>query len=722
MPRNVKKISVFIVPLFLSLFAIQGKATTAIMLSDSELAVSSRLIVTGEIRSVVSAWDDTHTYAWTYIEVSCERVLKGEVGNQTIVVKQLGGDFADSGLHVFGQPKFAQGQKVLLYLNTAPDGSLRIAHNFMGKFSIESDAATGQLLATRSLLESEVQLLKFHDSADITQRAPLKSHIQNIRKFLREQPERVAQYDAINQSVALLPVPVEYNRVKSGAGNISPQFEVTGGGVRWMEADSGQAINFYLNSTNSPVSSGGATEITSGMNAWSAQSGANIRLQIAGQTASCGSQGDGSNVISFADCLSQLQPPVGCSGVLAQTTVRYTSETRVVGGRTFRRLVESDIVFNRGMNCFLGNSNNLAEVACHELGHAIGLDHSADTAAIMWASARGNRGAVLGDDDKAGVLAIYPSTGGTGGGTGGGGTTTIDEAAFITQSVPTTMTAGQTYSASVTMRNRGNTTWSNSYKLRSENPTGNSIWGVSTLNVPFSIVPLLDATFLFTVTAPTTPGTYNFQWRMTKDGTGGFGSVSSNITITVEASGGTGGGGPVKITSLTMANGVVGSTYKQVLTAAGGRAPYTWQIINGNLPPGLTLTQSGTIEGVPSRAGAYPVGLQVFDVTANPTVSDTLRVTLTINDQSGGGGGLPPNTPVISRVKIKGEKKLFVIGQNFSSQSFIILNGQFLEPTSYEFDNGVGTLFYKGRLTLNETGANTVKVINGSTISGIYIF
>lgn len=720
MPRNVKKFSVFIAPLLLLLFAVRGSATSAIMLSDSELAVSSRVIVTGEVRSIVSAWDDTHTYAWTYIEVSCERVLKGQLESQTIVVKQLGGDFADSGLHVFGQPKYKQGQKVLLYLNTAPDGSLRIAHNFMGKFSIESDAATGQLFVVRSLREPEVQLYALADSRDITERAPLKEHLQKIRRFLRDQPELVAQYEAANQQVALLPVPFEYSRVKSAAGNLTPQFELTAGGLRWMEADSGQAINFYFNPANSPVSSGGSTEITNGMNAWSAQSGANIRLQIAAQTASCGLQSDGTNVISFADCLGQLQPPAGCSGVLAQTSVRYTSETRVVGGITFHRIFEADIVFNRGMNCFLGNTANLSEVACHELGHAIGLDHSANSAAIMWASARGNRGAVLGDDDKAGVLAIYPSTGGGGGGGGGGGTTTIDEAAYITQSIPTSMIAGQTYSASVTMRNRGNTTWNSTYKLRSENPTGNTIWGVSAVNVPFNIVPLLDATFLFTVTAPPTPGAYNFQWRMMKDG-GGFGSLTPNLTINVEAGGGSGGSGTVKITSATVADGVVGTIYKQILSATGGRAPYTWQLTNGNLPPGLTLNSTGTIEGTPTRSGSYTVGLQVFDVTSNPLVSDTARITINIAEQGGGGGGIG-NIPVIIRVKIKGTKKLFVIGQNFSSQSYIILNGQFLEPTSYEFDSGVGTLFYKGRLTLNEEGANNLKVITGSTTSTTFVF
>src|SRR5262249_60953283 len=85
-------------------------------------------------------------------------------------------------------------------------------------------------------------------------------------------------------------------------------------------------------------------------------------------------------------------------------------------------ITEADVVFNRGMDCFLGISANLAEVCCHELGHAIGMAHSNDPTAIMWAVAHGGgRDATLGNDDKTGVLTIYPSTGGSGGGRAGGG-------------------------------------------------------------------------------------------------------------------------------------------------------------------------------------------------------------------------------------------------------------------------------------------------------------
>jgi hypothetical protein len=719
MPRINRNYSLFIALFILAFFSIRAQATTAVMVSDEDLAISSRFIVIGEVRSVTRVWDDTHTQAWTYVEVYCERVLKGELQSQTIVLKQLGADFADSGFHVFGQPKFITGQQTLLYLNTSADGSLRVAHNFMGKFNIEADPVSGQSLVSRSLQESEVELLSVHKETEITERAQLKEHIRKIRKSLRERSDAVAGYDVIHRARVLVEVPFEFARIQKQEGSISPQFEFSGGGVRWMEADSGQAVNFAINNSRSPVSGGGSNEMTTAMNAWASQSGSSIRLQISGQTGSCGLQNDGTNVISFADCLNQLDAPIGCSGVVAQTTVRWTTESRVIGGRTFNRIIESDLVFNDGMDCFLSNPASFMEVACHELGHAIGLGHSFDVGAIMWPSARGNRGAVLGEDDKAGVLAIYPSSGGGGG--GGGGTTPVNDAAFVTQSVPSTLTPGQSTAVSITMRNSGTTNWNATCRLRSENPTGNAIWGVNTVNLPTSVTAGAQVTFNFTITAPATPGIYNFQWRMMRDGLGSFGALTTNAQINVSTGDGGGGGGQVQITSLNLSQGTVGRSYKQVLSATGGRAPYQWQIASGSIPQGLTFSSSGVIEGIPTRAGSYSFGLQVYDVTSNPANSDAQRVIINIVEQGGGGGG-GSNVPIINRIKIKGEKKLFVIGQNFNSQSFIILNDVFLPPLSFELDGTTGTLFYKGKLNLRVEGTNTVKVINGSTTSTTFFF
>jgi hypothetical protein len=99
------------------------------------------------------------------------------------------------------------------------------------------------------------------------------------------------------------------------------------------------------------------------------------------------------------------------------------------------------------------------------------------------------------------------------------------------------MTAGQTYSVSVTMSNNGTTTWAaGTYYLGSQNPPGNTTWGLSRINVASPTAPGSPATFAFNVVAPSFPSTYNFQWQMAKDGSGSFGGFSTNVSVTVNSS------------------------------------------------------------------------------------------------------------------------------------------------------------------------------------------
>ena len=50
-----------------------------------------------------------------------------------------------------------------------------------------------------------------------------------------------------------------------------------------------------------------------------------------------------------------------------------------------------------------------------------------------------------------------------------------------------------------------------------------------------TVEPKKKITFGFTVTAPEKPGTYDFQWRMLREGQAWFGEESKNRTITVTA-------------------------------------------------------------------------------------------------------------------------------------------------------------------------------------------
>ena len=113
-------------------------------------------------------------------------------------------------------------------------------------------------------------------------------------------------------------------------------------------------------------------------------------------------------------------------------------------------------------------------------------------------------------------------------------------------------------------------------------------------------------------------------------------TVTINVTITV-----LGNSGAISITNASpLPAGTVGAVYTTVtLTATGGTAPYTYTVISGALPAGLSLSLAGDITGTPTLAGTAN-----FTVRATDSLNDsgTKAFTLTVNAPatgSGGGGG-----------------------------------------------------------------------------------
>jgi hypothetical protein len=59
------------------------------------------------------------------------------------------------------------------------------------------------------------------------------------------------------------------------------------------------------------------------------------------------------------------------------------------------------------------------------------------------------------------------------------------------------------------------------------------------------------------------------------------------------------------ITTATLPAATVGTKYSARLAAQGGTTPYTWSIVSGKLPTGLTLSSTGVITGTPTAKGTF---------------------------------------------------------------------------------------------------------------------
>jgi alpha-tubulin suppressor-like RCC1 family protein len=87
---------------------------------------------------------------------------------------------------------------------------------------------------------------------------------------------------------------------------------------------------------------------------------------------------------------------------------------------------------------------------------------------------------------------------------------------------------------------------------------------------------------------------------------------------------------PLTLSGTPAASAQVGVGYLSHYTATGGTIPYTFTLVAGTLPDGLTLASDGTISGIPTAVGAS-TGLEVAvtDATSTTIVSPAFSITVT---------------------------------------------------------------------------------------------
>jgi hypothetical protein len=124
---------------------------------------------------------------------------------------------------------------------------------------------------------------------------------------------------------------------------------------------------------------------------------------------------------------------------------------------------------------------------------------------------------------------------------------------------------------------------------------------------------------------PTAAGTFPYTAKVV-DSTGtaaGTTAVSCGITIASST--------PPLTLACAGNSGQVGIPYVSALIATGGRLPYTFAIISGSLPPGLTLNPTtGAITGTPTTAGTFPYTAKVTDSSSGTRLTKTVSCSITI--------------------------------------------------------------------------------------------
>lgn len=102
---------------------------------------------------------------------------------------------------------------------------------------------------------------------------------------------------------------------------------------------------------------------------------------------------------------------------------------------------------------------------------------------------------------------------------------------------------------------------------------------------------------------PLAAGGYSFSIQAI-DSNGQSGAQLYGFTINAPA---------IDIQPAAVPAGTVGAAYSETLSASGGTAPYTFSLVSGALPPGMTLSGAGALEGTPTSAGTFTFTARVTD-------------------------------------------------------------------------------------------------------------
>ena len=107
---------------------------------------------------------------------------------------------------------------------------------------------------------------------------------------------------------------------------------------------------------------------------------------------------------------------------------------------------------------------------------------------------------------------------------------------------------------------------------------------------------------------PTVAGSYSFTAQVT-DATPNTGTRAYTINI---------GSSILTVNPATLPNGTQGTAYNQTVTGSGGTGPYTFALLSGAFPAGVTMNGAGVISGTPAANGAF-----IFTIGATDSVGNT---------------------------------------------------------------------------------------------------
>ncbi|MEP6592585.1 MAG: hypothetical protein ABJC51_02785, partial [Acidobacteriota bacterium] len=341
-------------------------AATVLYKTDAELiALSERVVLARVLGHRFERPADGGGAIYT---VTTLAVLEDRTGveGDTVVVWELGGTDGREVMYVGGQVRYQPGSEVLVCLGRGRFGLRSVAMGF-SKFDIAVEPTAdgsldGRLL--RGLKDTYVVGAAASDrERSLAEFRALAAAVRGVPSLRHHSAAALTPSQAVSEAFTLLTF-----------GN--------GLGARWTEPESNNPVRYYRNSSASaPLTSGNVdTEVGKALSAWTGRAGAALTLQYAGATYSSDPYAPvssfGTALITFEDPHDEISnPTLSVGGGMASV-----GDGGTVNGTSFNRFTSAFVIFQNAADlpASFRDPVNFSRVLEHEVGHTIGLGHSAD--------------------------------------------------------------------------------------------------------------------------------------------------------------------------------------------------------------------------------------------------------------------------------------------------------------------------------------------------------
>jgi len=228
-------------------------------------------------------------------------------------------------------------------------------------------------------------------------------------------------------------------------------------------------------------------------------------------------------------------------------------------------------------------------------------------------------------------------------------------------------------------------------------------WSISSGQLPTGLS--LNASSGAISGTPTAAGAFTFTAKVTDSGSPAQ-TASAGLSITITSS-----KTPMQISVTALPAGETGASYRAILSATGGTAPYTWSLASGSLPAGLALSTSGDITGTPTQAGTTSFTVKATD-SSSPAETATQSLSITI---AAAGGPLQITTLSLpsGQVGTAYSTSLAAIGGT-TPYSWSVTSGSLPAGVSLNATSGA----ISGTPTTAETSSFTIQVKDSSVTPG----